>query len=154
MPQVVLDLSRELILKPRFFESLHDGSHVLKNRTCWERICFVWQVYHLKENQNCHELGVREQRQKLKCEFVSIVHVIIVCARRLTAAAFPADIHDRVLVILPDEAYDLWLDHGVQKTDAVCDLLKPFNPAMMRRYEVSSRVNLAKNDDPACAVQA
>jgi putative SOS response-associated peptidase YedK len=40
---------------------------------------------------------------------------------------------------------------GVQKTDTVCDLLKRFNPALMRRYEVSSRVNLVKNDDPACA---
>jgi hypothetical protein len=33
----------------------------------------------------------------------------------------------------------------------VHDLLKPFNPALMRRYEVSSRVNLVKNDDAACA---
>jgi hypothetical protein len=53
--------------------------------------------------------------------------------------------------ILPDEAYDLWLDPGFQKTDAVCDLLKPFNPVLMRRYEVSNRVNLVKNDDAACA---
>jgi putative SOS response-associated peptidase YedK len=53
-------------------------------------------------------------------------------------------------VILPDDAYDLWLDPGVQKTDAVCDLLKPFNPALMRRYEVSSWVNLVKNNDAAC----
>ena len=45
-------------------------------------------------------------------------------------------------VILPDDAYDLWLAPGLQKTDAVCDLLKPFDPALMRRYEVSSRVNL------------
>jgi putative SOS response-associated peptidase YedK len=49
---------------------------------------------------------------------------------------------------LPDDAYDLWLDLGFQKTDAICDLLKPFNPDLMRRYEVSSRVNLVKNDDP------
>jgi putative SOS response-associated peptidase YedK len=54
-------------------------------------------------------------------------------------------------VILPDEAYDLWLDPGFQKTDAVSDLLKPFNPVLMRRYEVSSRVNLVKNNDAACA---
>ncbi len=60
-------------------------------------------------------------------------------------------VHDRMPVILPDEACDLWLDPGFQKTDAVCDLLKPFNPALMRRYEVSSRVNMVKNDDPACA---
>jgi putative SOS response-associated peptidase YedK len=38
-----------------------------------------------------------------------------------------------------------------QQADTVCDLLKPFDPALMRRYEVSSRVNLVKNDDPECA---
>jgi putative SOS response-associated peptidase YedK len=54
-------------------------------------------------------------------------------------------------VILPDDAYDLWLDPGFQKTDSICDLLKPFDPALMQRFEVSSRVNLVKNDDPACA---
>jgi putative SOS response-associated peptidase YedK len=45
----------------------------------------------------------------------------------------------------------VWLDPGFQKTDSLCDLLKPYNPALMRRYEVSSRVNLVKNDDSACA---
>jgi putative SOS response-associated peptidase YedK len=60
------------------------------------------------------------------------------------------DVHDRMPVILPDNVYDLWLDPGFLKTDTVCDLLKPFNPALMRRYEVSSRVNLVKNDDPEC----
>jgi putative SOS response-associated peptidase YedK len=54
-------------------------------------------------------------------------------------------------VILPDVAYDLWLEPGFQKTDTVCDLLRPFTSALMRRYEVSSRVNLVKNDDAACA---
>jgi hypothetical protein len=53
--------------------------------------------------------------------------------------------------ILNDEAYDLWLDPGFQKTESVCDLLKPLNPALMRRYEVSSRVSSVKNDDAACA---
>jgi putative SOS response-associated peptidase YedK len=53
-------------------------------------------------------------------------------------------VHDRTPVILPDDAYDLWLDPGFQKTDAICDLLKPFEAGLMRRYEVSSRVNLVK----------
>jgi putative SOS response-associated peptidase YedK len=61
------------------------------------------------------------------------------------------DVHDRMPVILPDDTYDLWLDPGFQKADAVSDLLKPFDPALMRRYEVSSRVNLVKNNDGACA---
>jgi putative SOS response-associated peptidase YedK len=68
-----------------------------------------------------------------------------------TPNALLADIHDRMPVILPDDAYDLWLDPGFQKADAICDLLKPFDPTLMRRYEVSSRVNLVQNDDPACA---
>ena len=68
-----------------------------------------------------------------------------------TPNALCADVHDRMPVILPDDTYDLWLDPGYQKTDTICDLLKPFNPDLMRRYEVSSRVNLVKNDDAACA---
>jgi len=68
-----------------------------------------------------------------------------------TPNALLIDIHDRMPVILPDDAYDLWLDPGFQKPDAICDLLKPFDPNLMRRYEVSNRVNLVKNDDPACA---
>jgi len=68
-----------------------------------------------------------------------------------TPNALLIDIHDRMPVILPDDAYGLWLDPGFQKVDAICDLLKPFDPALMRRFEVSSRVSLVKNDDPACA---
>ena len=71
-----------------------------------------------------------------------------------TPNALLIDIHDRMPVILPDDAYGLWLDPGFQKPDALCDLLKPFNPALMRRFEVSSRVNLAKYDDPECAEAA
>ena len=68
-----------------------------------------------------------------------------------TPNALLVDVHDRMPVILSDDAYDLWLDPGFQKADAICDLLKPFNADLMRRFEVSSRVNLVKNDDPACA---
>ena len=69
---------------------------------------------------------------------------------RLDPGVLLTDIHDRMPVILPDDAYDLWLDPGFQKPDAICELLKPFDPALMRRYEVSSRVNLVKNDDAGC----
>jgi putative SOS response-associated peptidase YedK len=68
-----------------------------------------------------------------------------------TPNALLADIHDRMPVILPDDAYDLWLDPGFQKPDAICDLLKPFDPNLMRRFEVSNWVNLVKHDDSACA---
>jgi putative SOS response-associated peptidase YedK len=48
-----------------------------------------------------------------------------------TPNALLADIHDRMPVILPDDAYDLWLDPGFQTTDDICDLLKPFDPNLM-----------------------
>lgn len=54
-------------------------------------------------------------------------------------------------VILPDDSYDLWLDPAFQRIDAVCDLLRPFEASLMRGYEISKRVNLVANDDPACA---
>ena len=47
--------------------------------------------------------------------------------------------------VLPDDACDLWLDPGFQKADAICDLLRPFDPNLMRRFEVSIRVNLVRN---------
>jgi putative SOS response-associated peptidase YedK len=37
-----------------------------------------------------------------------------------TPNALCADVHDRMPVILPDDAYDLWLDPGFQKTDCNC----------------------------------
>jgi putative SOS response-associated peptidase YedK len=53
-------------------------------------------------------------------------------------------------VILPDDAYDQWLDPAFHKTDDLRNLLKPFDAALMRRYEVSSRVNSVANDDARC----
>jgi hypothetical protein len=53
--------------------------------------------------------------------------------------------------ILPGDTRDLWLESSFQKTDTVCDPWKPFNSALMRRYEVSSHVNLG-NGDAARAV--
>lgn len=47
-------------------------------------------------------------------------------------------------------AYDVWARRQVPKPDAVCEVLKAFDANLMRCYEVSSRVNLLKNDDAAC----
>jgi putative SOS response-associated peptidase YedK len=48
-------------------------------------------------------------------------------------------------VILDSEAYDLWLDPGMQNVAAASDLLKPYDAQQMRCYPVSTRINhLAK----------
>jgi putative SOS response-associated peptidase YedK len=60
-------------------------------------------------------------------------------------------VHDRMPVILRPDDYELWLDPGFKKTDALADLLKPYDANQMKRYEVSTRVNSVKYDDADCA---
>jgi putative SOS response-associated peptidase YedK len=68
-----------------------------------------------------------------------------------TPNALLADVHDRMPVILNPEHYDLWLDPGFGRADALKEMLNPFDATLMRRYPVSTRVNFVKNDDPECA---
>ena len=60
-------------------------------------------------------------------------------------------VHDRMPVILAPDSYDLWLDPGMQNVAAISELLKPFDPSLMRCYPVSSRVNHVANDDEECS---
>jgi putative SOS response-associated peptidase YedK len=65
--------------------------------------------------------------------------------------ALVADIHDRMPAILRPDDYDLWLDPGITDPAQVIDLLAPFEPKLMKKYPVSTRVNSVKNDDAECA---
>jgi putative SOS response-associated peptidase YedK len=60
-------------------------------------------------------------------------------------------VHDRMPVILDPESYDLWLDPGMTKVEAVSELLKPFDARLMRCYPVSTRINHVANDDEECS---
>jgi putative SOS response-associated peptidase YedK len=62
-----------------------------------------------------------------------------------------ADIHDRMPVILTPDDYHLWLDPAFRDTASVSEMLRPLDPAQMRRYPVSTRVNNVQNDDADCA---
>jgi putative SOS response-associated peptidase YedK len=61
-----------------------------------------------------------------------------------------ADVHDRMPVILKPDDYDLWLDPGVTDAALVAHCLKPFDPRLMKKYPVSTRVNRPENDDEEC----
>lgn len=58
-------------------------------------------------------------------------------------------VHDRMPVILPKDAVDLWLDRDVPG-EGVASLLAPYPAEEMEAYEVSTRVNSVRNDDPEC----
>lgn len=59
-------------------------------------------------------------------------------------------IHDRMPVILPENAYEHWLDPGTQNPASLQPLLKSYNSDAMNIYPVSTRMNDPKNDDQAC----
>jgi putative SOS response-associated peptidase YedK len=71
-----------------------------------------------------------------------------------TPNAITSPVHDRMPVILDPDSYDLWLDPGMTKVEAVSDLLKPYDARLMRCYSVSTRVNSVANDDERCSSPA
>lgn len=56
-------------------------------------------------------------------------------------------IHDRMPVILPEEAWAAWLSEEAAEPEALRALLQPIPAERMKVYSVSSRVNSVKNDD-------
>jgi len=62
-----------------------------------------------------------------------------------------AGIHDRMPVILRPDNYTLWLDPAFRDLVSASRMLRSIEPALMRRYPVSTRVNQVENDDEDCA---
>lgn len=58
-------------------------------------------------------------------------------------------IHDRMPVILPVEAYDLWLDPAVREAKQLQPLLKPYDGELLS-FPVSIYVNSPRHDDARC----
>lgn len=61
-------------------------------------------------------------------------------------------IHDRMPVILPEDAYEAWLDPAERSPDELSALLGPYPAGEMAAYPVSQAVNNPANDVPECIV--
>ncbi len=70
---------------------------------------------------------------------------IVTTAANRTLAA----IHDRMPVIVPPEAFDLWLDCGKVDAETASALIAPAPESLLEAYEVSTEVNRTANDNPA-----
>ena len=68
--------------------------------------------------------------------------------------AMMAGIHNRMPVILDPVDYAMWLDAGHVKPDAVQHLLRPCPDDWLTAYPVSTVVNNARNETPACVEPA
>src|SRR5450631_3537840 len=84
-------------------------------------------------------------------EFARIAGEDILSATIIVGEPNPlvAPVHDRMPVMLMPEDYDRWLDPGMT-IDELRALLKPYDPFLMKSYEVSRVVNSVKNDTPTC----
>ena len=72
------------------------------------------------------------------------------CAILTTRANSVLDgIHDRMPVILPSGAYDLWLDPDADR-EQLADLLIPYPGDDLETYPVSRYVNSPRNNDERC----
>jgi putative SOS response-associated peptidase YedK len=59
-----------------------------------------------------------------------------------------APIHDRMPVIIPPEAFDLWLDSTKVDATTASALIAPAPEPLLEAYEVSTDVNRTANDNP------
>jgi len=57
-------------------------------------------------------------------------------------------IHNRMPVILPEDAYPLWLEQGEADTTRLSELLIPYTKEEMVAFPVSRAVNSPQNDSP------
>jgi putative SOS response-associated peptidase YedK len=57
-------------------------------------------------------------------------------------------IHNRMPVILPRDAYEVWLDPKDQEVEKLAALLRPYPAGEMEAWEVSKLVNKPHNDSP------
>jgi len=60
------------------------------------------------------------------------------------------DIHNRMPVILPEDAYELWLTPGELPSQNIDHLLQPYTKTEMDAYPVSTQVNSPANESPEC----
>lgn len=67
-----------------------------------------------------------------------------------SASSFMRQFHERMPVIVPRSAWDLWLDRTVTDPAAVADLLKPAPDGFLVAVPVSDRVNNPRNNDAEC----
>jgi putative SOS response-associated peptidase YedK len=59
-----------------------------------------------------------------------------------------ADIHERMPVIVPSEAFNLWLDCANVDPQTAVALISPASENLLDTYEVSTAVNHTANDNP------
>jgi len=116
---------------------------------------YEWQRHGSAKQPFCFEVnggelfafaGLWERWRDPSGQWVKSCSILTTTPNAVTSA-----VHDRMPVILDRESYDHWLDPGMTSVAAISELLKPYDPRLMRCYPVSTRLNHVANDDEGCA---
>jgi putative SOS response-associated peptidase YedK len=129
----------------------------LKSRRClipadgfyeWARAGKIKQPYcfEVNEGELFAFVGVWDRWKDPNGQWIKSCSILTTTPNAVTAAVL-----NRMPVILDQDAYELWLDPGMQNVAALSELLKPCDARIMRCYPVSTRINSAMNDDEACS---
>ncbi len=143
--------SETAAIKPSFKEPLRAQRCLIPADAFYE-----WQRQGKARQPFCFEVGDSEifafagLWDKWKSPDGSIIESCAILTT--TANGLLNDVHDRMPVILDPRNYGSWLDPSVQDAARMVNFLKPFDPKLMRRYPVSTRVNIVANDDRECSV--
>jgi putative SOS response-associated peptidase YedK len=62
-------------------------------------------------------------------------------------------LHDRMPVILPEERFAQWIDPKSKEAAELESLLKPYPPAEMISFPISTLVNSPRNESPDCILR-
>jgi len=119
---------------------LADGFYEWQRQDGWKRPYFV----HRKDDRPFAFAGLWDHWKEGDESIYSCIFLTT------DANELLAPIHDRMPVILPRSAYELWLDPGVHDPKRLAPLLVPFPAEEMEAYPVSRLVNDPENDVPQC----
>jgi putative SOS response-associated peptidase YedK len=98
----------------------------------------------LRSGQPMAFAGVWETWTGPNGEEMETAAIVTTQANRTLAA-----IHDRMPVILPPAAFDLWLDTANVDAKTAAAMLMPASDASIEAYEISTAVNRTANDNPS-----
>ena len=151
--QKMINARSETVLdKPAFREAFHDRRCLVPADGFyeWARAGSSKQPMHIgmQDDSLFAFAGIWDRWKGASGDLVETCSILTTTPNSLLA-----DVHDRMPVILEPENYELWLDPGFKDLNTLTAMLKPFDPAQMKWYPVSTLVNSSANDDPRCATE-
>ncbi len=113
----------------------------------WQQTPDGKQPWHFRRKDG-KPFGLAGLWEVWKSENGEMVHSCTIVTTSPNAIAAP--IHDRMPVVLPPKAFDLWLGEVDVELGELLKLLVPSDPEDLIVYPVSKAVNNARRDDSEC----